>query len=201
MKPNPYTNPQQRENDEPEEGDGPWPWYVTGLVVFLMAFGVVYLSRTSITNPPAMGDGRAVAELQAPEAAPAGAGVDGAAVFGARCAACHQATGAGLPGVFPPLVGSEWVVGDETTLVAAVLHGISGQLTVKGQVYAGVMPSFQAQLSDAELAAVLSHVRSTWGNQAKPIAAALVAGVRKATAERKESFKGDDELHQFKLAP
>ena len=53
--------------------------------------------------------------------------------------------------------------------VAAVLHGIQGQLTVKGKVYSGVMPSFAAQLSDAEMSAVLTHIRKSWGNQAAPV--------------------------------
>ena len=141
-----------------------------------------------------------VAELQGPSGDAAG-GIDGGGIFSARCAACHQATGAGLPGVFPPLAGSEWVQGDSQTLAAAVLHGIQGQLTVKGQVYSGVMPSFAAQLSDAEMAAVLTHIRKSWGNHAAPIGVDVVARVRKATATRTEAYQGEAELHQLKLTP
>ena len=67
--------------------------------------------------------------------------------------------GCGLAGVFPTLAGSEWVNGDIHTLSAAVLHGINSKLTVKGQTYNGAMPTFGSQISDAELAAVLTHVR------------------------------------------
>lgn len=196
----PPSSPQQREHEEPHEHNGALPGYVAGLVIALMLFGIVYLWRTTITAPPQWGDGRTAEELQGPSGDSAGS-VDGSAIFSARCAACHQATGAGLPGVFPPLAGSEWVQGDSQTLAAAVLHGINGQLTVKGQVYAGVMPSFAAQLSDAELSAVLTHIRKSWGNHAAPVSVDLVARVRKATATRTESYRGDAELHQLKLAP
>ena len=82
-----------------------------------------------------------------------------------------------------------------------MLHGIQGQLTVKGQVYSGVMPSFAAQLSDAEMAAVLTHIRKSWGNHAAPIGVDVVARVRKATATRTEAYQGEAELHQLKLTP
>lgn len=196
----PPSSPQQREHEEPHEHNGALPGYVAGLVIALMLFGIVYLWRTTISAPPQWGDGRTAEELQGPSGGSAGS-VDGSAIFSARCAACHQATGAGLPGVFPPLAGSEWVQGDSQTLAAAVLHGINGQLTVKGQVYAGVMPGFAAQLSDAELSAVLTHIRKSWGNHAAPISIDLVARVRKATTTRAESYRGDAELHQLKLAP
>lgn len=196
-----HAHPQQRENPEPEEGNGSWPGLVKALVAGLMIFGVVYLWRTSITTAPELGDGRVAAELQGPKPAVGAAAVDGSALFASRCAACHQASGGGLPGVFPPLAGSEWVNGDIHTLSAAVLHGINGKLTVKGQTYNGVMPTFGPQVSDAELAAVLTHVRKSWGNHASPVSAEVVASVRQATAARTESFKGDAELSQFTLKP
>ena len=64
----------------------------------------------------------------------------------------------GLPGVFPPLDGSEWVNGDARIVANILLHGVSGPIAVKGSNFSGAMPPF-AQLSDAELAAVASHVR------------------------------------------
>lgn len=202
MKPTDILPQQERENPEPEEGSNPMPWFVIVLTGLLMAFGVIYIARSNIVNAPALGDGRTLAELQgtAPAAAggTAGAAVDGAAIYASRCSACHQGSGAGLPGVFPPLAGSEWVMGKESTLVALVLHGVSGPLTVKGSAFNNVMPPFAAQLQDAEIAAVLTHVRSQWGNQAAPITAATVATVRQETAGRTEPFKGDAELLPLK---
>lgn len=198
MKPAEIHPQQQRENPEPQEGSNPMPWFVIVLTALLMAFGVVYISRSTIANAPALGDGRSTAELQGAAPAAAGAAVDGATVYASRCLACHQAGGAGLPGVFPPLAGSEWVTGKETTLAALVLHGVSGALTVKGSTYQGAMPAFGAQLQDAELAAVLTHIRSRWGNAAAPVTTETVAAVRKQTAARTEPFKGDAELMPLK---
>jgi mono/diheme cytochrome c family protein len=198
MKPADIHPQQRRENPEPQEGANPMPWFVIVLTAMLLAFGVFYIARSAIDNAPALGDGRSSAELQGAAPVAAGAAVDGAAVYASRCVACHQASGAGLPGVFPPLAGSEWVAGKETTLVALVLHGASGALTVKGGSYNGAMPAFGAQLQDAELAAVLTHVRSQWGNAAAPVSADTVAAVRKETAARTEPFKGDAELMPLK---
>lgn len=185
-----------RENPEPQESHNPMPWVVILLTAALFVFGIVYILRSDLTTPPAWGDGRALAELQgAPSSAGAAGSVDGAAVYSARCAACHQANGAGLPGVFPPLAGSEWVSGKDNTLIAAVLHGIDGPLTVKGQSYNGVMPAFAAQLNDAEVAALLTHIRSQWGNSAAPIGAEAVATVRSATEGQSGPYHGDAELN------
>lgn len=92
---------------------------------------------------------------------------DGATIFATNCAACHQAEGAGLPGVFPPLAGH---VGDlyaaeegPRHLANVLLFGMQGAITVDGADYAGVMPSW-FQFSDADVAAVLDHVMTAWGD-------------------------------------
>lgn len=194
MNQTPEISPQQaREHPEPEEGSNPMPWFVVALTALLMLFGVTYIARSAISGAPAWGDGRSAAELQGPVRA-AGDRADGAAIYAARCAACHQANGAGLPGVFPPLAGSEWVRGPASTLTAAVLHGINGPLTVKGSAYNGAMPAFGAQLPDAELAAVLTHIRQQWGNGAAPVSADEVAAVRQHTASRNAPYAGEAEL-------
>ncbi len=185
---------QERENPEPEEGANPMPWFVILLTAALLGFGMVYIARTPLNNPPAWGDGRSVAELQGPALAPAGAKADGAAVYASHCAACHQASGTGLPGVFPPLAGSEWVGGKAETLVAIVLHGISGTLTVKGTTYNGAMPAFKDQLQDAEIAAVLTHLRGSWGNQSPAIDTGIVVKARTDTAAQAAPYQGDADL-------
>ena len=119
-------------------------------------------------------------------------------MYAARCVACHQASGAGLAGVFPPLVASEWVDGKASTLAAILLHGINGPLTVKGNAYNGAMPAFGAQLQDAEIAAVLTHIRSQWGNAAEAITADAVAQVRKDTVTQTAPYKGDADLTAMK---
>lgn len=184
---------QRRENPDPEEGRTPIPWLVLALALALAAFGVVYISRSNLDAPATWGDGRSAAELAGDKPA-AGAKVDGGAIFTSMCAACHQPTGLGLPGVFPPLAGSEWVLGKPDTLAAILLHGINGSIEVKGTVYQGAMPAFGGSLGDAEIAAVLTHIRSTWGNAASPIDAAAVAAARARLADRKQPFSGGAEL-------
>jgi mono/diheme cytochrome c family protein len=193
MNPVDITPQQQRENEEPWEGGGPIPWFVVILVGCLCALCIVYIVEANVETPSAWGDSRTRAELQGNKPQ-AGERVDGAAVFASACVACHQATGSGLPGVFPPLAGSEWVAGKETTVAAIVLHGITGPITVKGANYAGAMPAFKDQLSDDQLAAVLTHVRSQWGNASAPVSAATLAEVREQLKARTAPFAGGAEL-------
>jgi mono/diheme cytochrome c family protein len=186
--------PQQaRENPEPQERLQPMPWPLVALTALLVAFGIVYIALADIETPAAWGDGRNAAELSGTPAG-AGAKVDGAALYASLCAACHQANGQGLAGVFPPLAGAEWVTGKDSTAAAIVLHGVSGPLTVKGQAYNGAMPAFGGQLDDAQIAAVLSHVRSQWGNSAPAVSPATVAGTRAEHARRTTPFAGGSEL-------
>jgi nitrite reductase (NO-forming)/hydroxylamine reductase len=106
----------------------------------------------------------------------AGAG-NGARVFAAACLACHQADGRGLPGAFPPLAGSDFLEADPKRAIGIVLHGLTGPVTVNGKEYNSVMPPM-TQLSDTEIADVLSYVMSAWGNDFGIVTAADVAAVR-----------------------
>lgn len=184
---------QQRENPEPHEQTQPVPWPLIMLVALLFAFGVAYISLSDIESPAAWGDGRQAAELGGGKRQ-GGAKADGAAVFASLCVACHQANGQGLPGVFPPLSGSEWVTGKDSTVAAIVLHGVTGRLSVKGSTYNGAMPAFGAQLSDEQMAAILTYVRSQWGNQAAAVSAETVAQTREAHKDRTAPFVGDKDL-------
>ena len=111
--------------------------------------------------------------------------------FGKRlfsnCMSCHQANGRGLPPVYPPLRASEIVLGDPSTLVKILLYGLEGKIEVDGQSYNQVMPAAPMK-SDEEIAAVLSYVRSAWGNNAGPVDAALVAKIREENKGRNRSF-------------
>lgn len=185
---------QKRELPDPTEQVTPVPWFVIAVTMALMALGVVYISQADINTPAAWGDGREVSELAGPAKSAAGAKVDGAALFASLCVACHQATGLGLPGVFPPLAGSEWVGGKDTTAAAILLHGVTGPVQVKGTTYNGAMPAFKDQLNDAQIAAVLSHIRSQWGNTGAAVTAETVAKVREETKDRTVPFTGGKDL-------
>lgn len=106
------------------------------------------------------------------------------------CVACHQANGQGMPGAFPPLAGSEWVTGSPDRLIAILVHGMQGPITVAGTEYNGVMLPYgvSVEMSDPDLATLLTYVRSSWGNSASAISAEDVARVKAATAGRTTSW-------------
>lgn len=94
---------------------------------------------------------------------------DGKTLFAKSCAACHQASGAGIQGAFPALKGSRFVLGDASAVITVVLKGRGG------------MPTFAASMDDDKLAQVISYVRQSWGNQAGAVSAQDVQAVRSAS--------------------
>ena len=110
----------------------------------------------------------------------AAAAPNGAELF-TRCAACHQASGLGVPGAYPPLAGSEWLNNNPEVPIRIVLHGLQGDITVKGTKFNNAMTPFGDQLSDAEIAAIITYERSSFGNASSKITAEQVASVRAAT--------------------
>jgi cytochrome c6 len=102
--------------------------------------------------------------VQAQAPAPA----DGKTLFAKNCAACHQANGRGIPGAFPALVASPVAIGPDDAVAEVLLKGRGG------------MPDFSTSLDDADIAAVLTYARSSWGNRAPPITGAEVTMRRAA---------------------
>jgi cbb3-type cytochrome c oxidase subunit III len=103
---------------------------------------------------------------------------DGKAIYLTNCSACHQATGSG-GGPFPPLAGNADVVGADTSaLIATLLNGRSGAIQTNGKTYGGVMPAWKGTLTDGQIAAVLTYVRSAWGNDAAIVSEEQVAAAR-----------------------
>lgn len=189
----------RRENADPDEKVHPLPWFFIMFLGAMGMWGAFYIAATPSGEASAYGDQRTVTTLRPPvPVAGAAAGVDGKQLFGAKCAACHQATGLGVAGVFPPLAGAEWVLGDEKVLASILLHGVQGELVVKGNTYKGVMPGF-GTLADEEIAAVLTYIRSDWGNTAKPVSAATVKAQREATKAQTGAYAGGAALKA--LAP
>lgn len=104
-----------------------------------------------------------------------------------RCAICHQLDGKGTPGTFRPLAGSEYATHSNVTVpIRIMLHGIEGPLTARGEQISGLMPAYGLgmEMSDDEVAAVLTYVRSSWGNTAGAITPQDVARVRSAARAR-----------------
>lgn len=175
----------------PEGGEAPpmWLWMtIFGVVLF----GAYYLGSY-------VGDFSPYPWLQQPErarvesaAASAEVSVDGAQIYSSRCASCHQANGQGVSGVFPPLDGTDWVTGDKGRIIRILLHGMQGAVEVQGVTYNGVMPAWGNQLSDEEIAAVITHVRQEWSNDATEVTADEVQRVRDATSGRVGAWTADE---------
>ncbi len=99
-------------------------------------------------------------------------------VYGRVCVACHQADGKGLPGSFPPLAGSGEYYGTPENMAKIVVEGLSGEIVVQGQTFNGVMPPQGAALSDYEIAAVTTFVRTNFGNDDGMVTPDQVKSVR-----------------------
>ncbi len=113
----------------------------------------------------------------------------GLEVYRSACLTCHQADGAGIAGVYPPLRQTAWVEGDEGRLIRLLLHGMEGPMVVDGQRYDQRMTK-QSHLTDEEIAAVLTFVRQRFGNEAGPVTADEVRRVRQAS-ERQRPWSPD----------
>jgi mono/diheme cytochrome c family protein len=148
----------EREQLEPEEGFEPTPWWLWTISVLLLFAMGFYLGRFS-------GSFSSVAhEVEEPQIAgmePAKREIKGDVVYTGVCQACHQATGLGLAGQYPTLVGSEWLLNDAGTPIRIVLRGLEGEIKVKGSTYNNKMPQFYDKLSNEEIAAVITHERAS----------------------------------------
>jgi len=108
----------------------------------------------------------------------------GAVLFKGTCSVCHQESGQGMAGVFPPLARSDFLMADRVRAIGVVLNGLSGEVTVNGQTYHSVMPPM-SQLNDDEVANILTFVMNSWGNQGPAVSRGDVARVS-ATTQRPE---------------
>ena len=186
----------QREKPEPSADVTPMPLWLTGICAGAMVwagtyFGVFhgglsatvyneYESSPAVLFPQPQKAGGKAAVTEAPQSlAQVGKGV-----YSQNCVACHQATGAGVPGQFPPLAKSEYVNGSEKRLVAILLKGAQGPITVLGaaHTYSGNMVPWEATLSPKKIAAVASYIRQEWGNTAPEISEAKVIAAKKEFA-------------------
>jgi mono/diheme cytochrome c family protein len=127
----------------------------------------------------------------------------GAAMFNATCQTCHGPDGNGVNALGPPLNGSEWVTGNKEKLISIVLFGLTGPVTVKGHLYKapeinGDMPGigYNKELSNADIAQLLSYIRKSWQNNADKVSAGEVTKVREKLKGRQKAFT-EQELNQL----
>jgi len=101
----------------------------------------------------------------------------GKTIYATLCAACHQPHGFGLDGLAPPLVDSEWVLGKPEVLARIVMHGLAGPVKVSGRTYNLAMPPLP-QLSDEDVAGVLTYIRREWEHTAGAVETKSVSAIR-----------------------
>jgi mono/diheme cytochrome c family protein len=151
---------------------------ISGAAVALIA-ALAACSNSANSAANASDDTAASASSAAPAATAAvaqnGASAnDGAGVYSTNCSSCHQTNGAGLPGAFPPLALNTVVTGDPKNVIHIVKFGLSGKIQAGSQTYNGTMPAWGQNLSDGQIASVITFIRSSWGNHAGAVTTADV---------------------------
>lgn len=174
------------------------PMWILSLTLVLIFLGAVYFDHhggwfdARVYSPYANAD---ELEMYQPKSGAAAMLAQGRRTYETICGACHGVDGLGKPGQFPPLAGSEWVVAKDFKRLAQIpLAGLNGTVHVHGQEWNASMAAMGAGLSDADLAAVLTYIRSSWGNSVGAVTAADVKAVR-AAAAGKPAINGEQQLN------
>lgn len=184
----------QENKPEKPQGYAAFPLVMLGVMCSLIFFSSIYLAHysahfdPSIFNEhqqPAKG-GPVVVELTPVQR--------GKKVFNQICITCHQATGQGVPGTFPPLAGSEWAQGDEQRIIRIVIAGLQGPIHVENKDFNNAMAALGSTLRDEQIADVLTYVRQEWGNKAPAVEAETVSKVRAEIAGHGQPFTSEELL-------
>ncbi|HEX4140153.1 MAG TPA: cytochrome c [Candidatus Methylacidiphilales bacterium] len=169
----------------------PWLYIFCGIALFLAGSsftGFQTFGRDMLDQGPGGPAGPAAgAQVEAP-LTPAQIG---AKVYSQNCASCHQGNGGGTAGIYPPLAGSEFVLGSKLRLAAILLKGLQGSVTVKGATFnASVMPPWEATITPDKLAALMTYIRgnSQWGNSAGPVTEDEVNAAKTKFSSHKATF-------------
>ena len=176
-----------------------WLYLICGFALFLAGssftgFGI--FGRDLLDQGPG---GAIVSSTPPPELPPSPAEL-GKSLYNGNCANCHQASGAGAPGSYPPLPGSEYVLGSKERLAAILLAGVSGPITVKDAGFGTqVMPGWAPNFTDEKLAAIMTYIRGAWGNTAGAVDAGEVTAARAKFGPHLAAPFGEADL--LKIAP
>jgi mono/diheme cytochrome c family protein len=158
------------------------PMWIIVVTLALLFFGGLYLdSHGGWGEPKLYAPFTSAAQLEAfqPKSGAAAALARGKASYDAVCGICHGADGLGKPGQAPALAGSEWVTSKNFNRLAHIpLAGVSGPIKVGGKDWNLAMAAMGAALPDENLAAVLTYIRSSWGNKAGEVTAGDVQKIR-----------------------
>lgn len=198
MKPDPKPAAVLPEPPEPTAESGFMPVGLIGLVAILAFLGNMYFIYHGLDVG---GKGGAFpklvyhpygsySEIPTTEGDPT---QKGKVVYAMACSPCHQPTGMGTAGMFPPLAGSEWVTTEgHQRMIRIVLNGLAGPIEVAGSQYNNVMVPWRDTLKDEDVAAVLSYIRNEWGNKGSFVTPEEVGKVREATKDRATPWTADE---------
>lgn len=159
----------KREKNDPSEGDRPWHLGVWVFVMLMTSWGGIYFALNSGDGKIKGGDNRTFEVIKKQTNIVKIYAFDqkrAKGLYMRHCSACHQASGLGVKGAFPPLSKSSWVVTDNIVPTKILLKGLEGEINVLGSTYDGVMPSF-GRLPDHEIADLVNFIRSSWDNKAE----------------------------------
>ena len=171
------------------------PMWIIVVTLALLFFGALYLdSHGGWFDAKVYSPYNSAEKLEAfqPKSGAAAAAAQGKKVYEAVCGICHGVDGKGKPGQAPPLAGSEWVVTKGINRLTRIpLAGVSGTIVVGGKEWNLNMAAMGAALSDADLAAVLTYMRTSWGNKAGEVTADDIKKVRDSMGGKAQPLNGE----------
>jgi mono/diheme cytochrome c family protein len=182
-----------REKAEPTEGFPPTPIYILFIFAITTFWGGWYMAQNNKDFRADVFDPEFQVGGPPPEPPPYDPIAKGARLYSSQCATCHQSDGQGVPGVYPPLTGSSWVLDSRVKPTAILIHGLNGPIEVLGNTYNGNMPAV-GDWSDRDISAVLTYIRQAWGNTAEGISEEQVAEARDRYAGRRSPWTADELL-------
>lgn len=188
-----------REHAEPREGREGMSLWLIGPILLLVFWGGWYLAQHVGAWRGDVLDASPESRLggvQPAETVNVSTMQLGRQLYG-NCLPCHQANGQGMRGLYPPLAGSEWVNGDAQVLSQIVLRGLNGPITVQGSIYNSIMPAWSQRFDDREMAALLTYIRSNFGNSAEEVSPETVGAARRASRGQISAWDESD-LHRMR---
>ncbi|MCF3649652.1 c-type cytochrome [Synoicihabitans lomoniglobus] len=195
-----------REKREPSEGYTPMPLFLLGFVSSMIFIVSIYFIHYRGGLTEGIGEAAMIYDERFDPKLHGGAAnvvkevdpmVAGKKVYTQVCATCHQVTGSGVPGVYPPLAGSDWVSGSEERLINILVHGLAGPVEVAGTTYNGNMPAFGKgsayNWGDDRISYVLTYIRAEFGGGAAPVTVERVTELREGSS-RTTQFSAEELL-------
>jgi mono/diheme cytochrome c family protein len=191
-------------SDEPKSPEsGPEPtaarshlpiWIIMVMLVLLYVGGMYFNGHSGWFDSKVYAPYVSLAELESyqPKSGAAAAAAQGRKIYESICGTCHGPDGLGKPGQAPPLAGSEWVIAKGHNRLAHIpLAGVNGPLQVNGKEWNMAMAAMGAALSDADLANVLTYIRTSWGNKAGEVSADDIKAVRASLGGRPQPMTAE----------